>query len=199
MRGNAAILLFVFVMFFSVPANATLIDRGSGLIYCDVLDVTWLSNADLGGSMNWYEAMDWADQLVYMGFENWRLPRANEMNHLFYNELGGSRSVPIIHSSDPDLNLFYNIAPSNYAHLIDPYWSPDNNPRDSGLAITFGFNNTYMSGAWAYEHKSISYGHAWGVIDSDVAAPVPEPSTLILMGIGLAGIVGLGRKNIINS
>ena len=45
-----------------------LIDRGGGLLYDDVLNITWLQDAnyamingdDVDESMNWYEATTWA-------------------------------------------------------------------------------------------------------------------------------------------
>ena len=127
----------------------------------------------MGGSMDWLKAMDWVAQLEYAGFEDWRLPSVNEMSHLFYDELGGTGSYPIVVRSNTNVNLFYNIAPLEYDHLIDFYWSPDNNPNDSGFAITFGFNNGPYSGFWNYDGKGLPYGHAWAVIDGDVAAPQP--------------------------
>ncbi len=54
--------------------SATLIDRGNRLIYDDVLDITWLQDANLDGSKNWDDAVDWADSLVYEGYDDWRLP-----------------------------------------------------------------------------------------------------------------------------
>ena len=38
------------LVLFSANANAGLIDRGSGLIYDDVLDITWLQDANLAAS-----------------------------------------------------------------------------------------------------------------------------------------------------
>ena len=60
--------------------QAELIDRGDGMIYDTVLDITWLQDAQYAltsgyddGYMTWYEAVEWADQLVYAGFNDWRL------------------------------------------------------------------------------------------------------------------------------
>jgi len=76
----------------STLSHAALIDRGGGLIYDDVLDITWLQdtnyamndpNADAverEGKMDWYEANDWAADLSYydtvrdVAYDDWRLP-----------------------------------------------------------------------------------------------------------------------------
>jgi len=127
--------------------EATLIDRGNGLIYDPCLDITWLADAnyaqtsgyDADGRMNWSQAMAWADQLVYAGYDNWRLPSTlqpdpscveresasdgpylydcsgSEMGHLFYNELGGVPDIP--HNSatyGPNEALFSNLQHLNY-------------------------------------------------------------------------------------
>ena len=63
-------------------ASATLWDRGGGLIYDDHLNITWLQDAnyaktsgyDSDGLMNWANAVDWADNLIYGGYNDWRLP-----------------------------------------------------------------------------------------------------------------------------
>ena len=59
-------------------ANAGLIDRGNGLIYDDVLDITWLQDTNLAGTtMNWDDSVAWAAGLNYQGFDDWRLPTVN--------------------------------------------------------------------------------------------------------------------------
>ena len=59
-------------------ANAGLIDRGNGMIYDDVLDITWLQNANVAGtSMNWDASVAWAAALNFGGFDDWRLPTIN--------------------------------------------------------------------------------------------------------------------------
>jgi hypothetical protein len=103
-------------------ASATLIDRGGGLIYDTDLNITWLQDANYAktsaseyayfgdGRMTWSGAVAWADNLVYGGYSDWRLPAVlpqnfragyngttgqgynitvgSEMGHLFYSELG---------------------------------------------------------------------------------------------------------------
>jgi hypothetical protein len=83
-------------------ANARLIDRGGGLIYDDVLDITWLQDANYAytsgyvqspsnGYMFWEDAKAWADGLAYydsvrdVTWDDWRLPRILPVNGDSYN------------------------------------------------------------------------------------------------------------------
>jgi len=74
----------------SLTAQAELHDRGGGLIYDDVLNVTWLQDANYAytsghvphpGRMTWPQAMDWAENLGYydsvrnVTWTDWRLPK----------------------------------------------------------------------------------------------------------------------------
>lgn len=69
-------------------AQAALYDRGGGLVYDDVLNITWLGDAnyaktsgyDSNGLMTWANAKTWAENLVYhdsvrgVDYSDWRLP-----------------------------------------------------------------------------------------------------------------------------
>ena len=73
----------------SGAAQAALHDRGGGLIYDDVLNVTWLQDAnyaktsgyDADGLMAWGEAKTWASNLLFhdsvraVVYDDWRLAR----------------------------------------------------------------------------------------------------------------------------
>lgn len=82
-------------------AEASLLDRGNGLIYDDVLDITWLGDARLAasvdfgiedieadgngnpGAMTWDTAFEWIDAMNaagYKGFSNWRMPTMTPVN-----------------------------------------------------------------------------------------------------------------------
>ena len=92
--------LFAIILALGAPmsVNATLWDRGGGLIYDDVLNITWLQDANyamttgyaVGGKMYWQNAMDWAENLNYydsvrnVTWTDWRLPQALPLNGTNY-------------------------------------------------------------------------------------------------------------------
>jgi len=80
-------------MFGFGSAQATLHDRGGGLLYDDVLNLTWLQDANYAktsgyahsfgmgdGRLDWGQAMHWASTLSYFDsvrgvtYDDWRLP-----------------------------------------------------------------------------------------------------------------------------
>jgi len=178
----------------SVNVNAELIDRGNGMIYDSVQNITWLANASYfaeratprfdknkDGWTDWESAMKWAASLKYGGFRDWRLPTGDiycqtlqpctsgEFGHLFYNELGGIHRISIYSSSDPDLALFSNIE-SNLSPYIIFYWTstqvPDTSPfgPDRILSQAFSFD---IGEAQNYD-SSYAYHSVWAVRDGDV-------------------------------
>jgi hypothetical protein len=73
----------------TTTTQATLIDRGNGMIYDSDQDLTWLQDAnymktsdyrspvvdfDPASWTPWDGVMAWADGLVYGGYDDWRLP-----------------------------------------------------------------------------------------------------------------------------
>ncbi len=204
----ALLLFFVF----SGIANATLYNRGGGLIYDDNLDITWLWDAnyvettgyddalygsDRGGGLMWSDAMEWAENLEYGGYRDWRLPSPlnqdgsgpcggpncsdSEMGHLYYTAppsgLGSPAGGPLAGSGP-----FENIQ-------NDYYWT--NMRWEFGpTSWTFNFRDGRQSSDL---HVSGSLS-AWAVRDGDSTAPVPEPATMLLFGVGLAGLAGYRRR-----
>jgi hypothetical protein len=193
----------------TTTAQASLFDRGGGLIYDDDLTITWLANANVNGVMTWDNAMTWASNLSYydsvrnVTYTDWRLPTTlqpdpacgtqnsgvssgynctgSEMGHLFYNELSGTAGSSILSSADPDLALFTNVQ-SSY------YWSGTENAPDTNYAWFFGF----VLGHQTANNKS-GTGYAWAVRPGDVAA-VPVPAAVWLFGSGLLGLAGIAQR-----
>lgn len=171
------------------PAGAALFDRGGGMIYDDVLDITWLkdanyaqtSNHDADGRMTWTNAVAWADDLVYGGYSDWRLPRTNtgpssncdfsftpgggfpqqydgynctgsEMGHMFYNNMGATARASILSGTNAiNLALFTNVQ-SNV------YWSGTEYAPNTGSAWLF---NT-LDGSQGVVSK-VGEFYAWAV------------------------------------
>jgi hypothetical protein len=193
-------------------ANAALVDRSGGLIYDSDRNITWLqdanyaqtSGASLTGQMNWQTAVDWAANLSYGGYDDWRLPSTalsdanctpltntppefsfgvgctnSELGHMYYTELGGTVHNPLGPHAAPGPGPFTNIQ-------ADGYWSGSDFDSGNAYVVNFGF-----SGAQAADGKSIGY-YAWAVRDGDVA--VPAPGAAWLFSAGLLALAGRLRR-----
>lgn len=197
----------------TTTAHAVLVDRGGGMIYDTDLDVTWLQDANFctsnptdpacvlaganaSGQMNWTQANTWADNLVYGGFEDWRLPTSqvggctgldctdNEMGHLLYVELQ-------IGTINEDFSTISN-------RQRDWYWSGTANPAESRAAWSVTFVNGFASDG---NFKSNSF-HAMAVRDGDVVPqitlvevdikPGRDPNSINLCSNGSVPVAILG-------
>jgi hypothetical protein len=202
-----SIFLFVSVFSISTTTHSALIDRGDGMIYDDVLDITWLQDATnltnvFGG--------EWVSNLVHAGYDDWRLPRVlssdgpdgqgnilnvteSEVSHLLIQTLGntinpasplGTPSI-VLNNCGPFLNL--TIDGCGGEHYEHPWWLD---------ASAYGPYITYWTfNIWAGEHTprhDLHSGLVWAVRDGDVT--VSEPSLLMLFTIGLTGLGFAGRK-----
>ena len=197
--------LFVVI---SSSSHAALYDRGNGLIYDDVLDITWMQDAnyaqttgsDSDGLMTWADANTWADQLSYGGFDDWRLASAGnapaygynvttgELGHMFYNNLGltaGNSILTNVSFTDTTpgggTESFLNV--QNFAYWYGEEYAPD---TDTAWALytSSGYHSNY--------YKNHSY-YSWAVRDGDIST-VPIPTTAWLFGSALAGLLVARRK-----
>jgi hypothetical protein len=129
-----SLITTILVFGLAISSHAILLDRGGGMIYSTDMNVTWLQDAkyartsgyDADGKMNWVDAMQWAQNLSYGGYDDWRLPTyldeyeyqrddappEHEMAYLLFTELGNNGS------SVTDYGPFINVLEED-----DVYWS----------------------------------------------------------------------------
>lgn len=201
--------LFVFLVF-TTQAQALLIDRGNGLIYDNVLNITWLQDAnyaftsgqDSDGAFTWDDANAWAANLVYQGFSDWRLPyisvaagagpfagppvdcssatepacRDNEYGYMFYQNLNGTLGSNKTGNQVGDGGVTLN-------NIQIFYWSGTESTSSSN-AFAYCFFCT--AGGPNPDGKFNAFA-AWAVRPGDVVG-VPEPGSVVLMGLGLLGM-----------
>ena len=92
-RAARVLLIGAMSLAASASSQAALLDRGNGLIYDNVLNVTWAQDVALSstlvgaGIFNWFGAQAWADQLVFGGYDDWRLPTLSPVNGTTFNRV----------------------------------------------------------------------------------------------------------------
>ena len=220
---RAAMALFIVASGVSSVANAVLVDRGGGLIYDTDLNITWLSNANVNGLMNWDDAMAWASNFSYydsvrnVTYTDWRLPTTtdtgtpgcnfsyngtdcgfnstgSEMSHLFYTELGNKGYHDTAGAGPQEGWGLVNKGP--FTNFQSDFQSNfDYYWSGSEYAPdTLNFN------AWlfAFNYGSQNYGpKAYSLYAFAVrpgdVAAVPVPAAAWLFGSGLLGLLGVAR------
>ena len=185
-------------------ANASLFDRGNGMVYDDVLKITWGPQFD----GDWDAANIWVNNLVYGGYDDWRLPAlrnqnvnercspqgiCSEMAYMYYTNYGKVLGWNGIYGPQvPPPNT------ENWAliQLKETYWSVIQTPSypnvgNPGVAFYFDFRVGAQGTEVVYSSDTCC---AIAVRDGDVAASVPEPGTVVLLSLSLGAMAWVARR-----
>lgn len=160
------LIMATLVLGFIISAHAAFIDLGGGLVYDDVLDITWLADAnyaqtsgyDADGLMTWDQANTFITTLNYGGIGGWRWPTfdpdnprpgtgepptpgptsANEIGSLLMALTNGGFNLGLPTYTMANISPFYNLPHLISSEYSEVYWT--------GLACTAGS----YSGMWDY-------------------------------------------------
>lgn len=206
-------ILTVFLIFLGFvvanPALALLIDNGDGTVTDDDLGIMWLQTP--GPDANYSDAALWADNLVFAGYDDWRLPSAldfetglpdtgynsvnNELGHLYGSELGNPPS-PVAPMSDYDV-LWY------WTGTVDP------NHTDDVFVFAWTYDNLWENYS-TWERPDVSLNSVINATavriigdgddngnGGDDTQQVPEPGTFLFLGTIMFGLCITYRKKLV--
>ena len=158
-----------------------------------------LTTADFNtstGTMTWWGAQAWANNLSLGGYTDWTLPTTadaanpnnvgynmttSQLGDLFYNQLGGVAGSSITTTHNANYNLFSNV--QSYVYWSSSDYAP--------YPVSAWYFDTY-DGSQYPNYKDVQFS-AWAVRPGDVAA-VPVPGAFWLFGSAMVGLMGLKRR-----
>jgi hypothetical protein len=145
-------------------AQAELHDRGNGLIYDDTQNVTFLANANqakvqglgVNGRLTYEQARQFVDQLVYAGYDDWRLPSGTgtcgghwppdcpgELIHLIHHDIRPTFRSDLLYPAD-------QVVPIYCSPIVRTESGNDNEPQYLGPTAWNDCADTWVNhpGGW---------------------------------------------------
>lgn len=190
-------IVMVGLLLMTETTHAILIDQDYGLVYDTEQNITWYDFTRRNPSEGWY-VENWVNNLTYLDYTDWRLPTIEELQSLDAEFTEAGTTSPF---TDICVATFTCLgSPSNPGYRHNTYLSSDNvgvNQRavyrfdtdtvriESGLSRDF----SYASGIAVREGETITTNFP--------ITSVPEPGTLMLIGMGMAGLaIAKHRRNV---
>src|SRR5262249_52596522 len=87
MKKALGTISLLFLLAFTSSARATLIDRGNGLVYDTIQNISWTKQADISGLNNWQGQINFATNLVFGSYDDFRLATIFELDNLAFLQL----------------------------------------------------------------------------------------------------------------
>jgi hypothetical protein len=126
--------------------DGTITDQATGLMWMQN-DSGHLNAGDKGdGTLNWQQALDWAENLSYAGYSDWRLPNAKELQAIVdYTRSPAITGSPAIDPLFNTTSFIDGLGGTNYGY----YWTGTSHlgtgiHSDSAVYVAFGEAQGFM-------------------------------------------------------
>ena len=190
--GRAKMVAVASALVVALPSQATLFDRGNGMVYDSAQNLTWLqdwnlarsSGVDADGLMPWGDASVWASSLRVGGFSDWRLPVASSCDASSICTESELRTLLLAEATFDFQTQTVTMAPFINVQS-GQYWT----------GTVYGTANCCyhtVIGSVAFQtfNNQFLTSYVVAVRTGDVAA-VPEPANLSMLLLGIAGLVAI--------
>lgn len=192
--------LFIFCLL--GRANATLIDLGNGAIYDNIANQYWFQD------LSYFTELNYEEQIISISILNsntsqylspywgdWHMASGLEMEALWMyevSEIMENFTPTIIYNDSLHYEGRYDLPYDNFRHHTAAIFEMYNYDSKSSY---YGKTPLYSPFCWTPDDDRWNMIGAWVTADA-ISTPVPEPSTILLFGLGLLGLAGVSRKKI---
>jgi hypothetical protein len=156
-------------------AIGELINRGNGLIYDTVQNLTWLQDAnyaqtsgfDSDGRVVLNQAVNWVNSLEFAGLDDWRLPRNSGQVHegVLYDTQGELASLFVSMGNVSGFPLAHT---GPFQNVLNDYWLANAPAPPPSTPIVFDGYGFSMDGGYEYPTVGLNLGGVWPVRNGDV-------------------------------
>jgi hypothetical protein len=143
-------------------------DSVTDAFYDKTLNITWLRDANVNGTMNWSDANSWASAYSIGAYSGWRLPTMVDTGPVGCDPrsaVGGTDCEYNVDTSTSEMAHLYYVTLGNLAACKTASWCPQPDQPGWGLTNTGDFLNMgpeYVdSGYWLGRENTLDASRAW--------------------------------------
>jgi hypothetical protein len=190
MKKIAPIWILAALIIWAMPALAGPITNNGNGTATDANGLMWLITPSTI-NMSFADAKTWAENLVFAGYDDWRLPSALNLN----------TGLPDLtwDSTNNEFGFLYGVEFGNPANAGDQGFMPGYTPvwfwtgTDAGAGEAYAFFWSW-DGLWLIDKAGQNQQYHVTAVREAGAIPTPEPNIMLLLGIGLGATCFASRR-----